>query len=97
MVEGVESMQVEYGEILPTNNIRYENADNVADMSRVVAARIGLLISDADQVRDTQDTASYVLPGEVITGASGAGPVTHPEDTRLRRAFATTVALRNRD
>jgi len=97
LVEGVESMQIEYGEILPTNNIRYETADNVTDMSRVVAVRIGLLISNADQVRDTEDTSSYAMPGEVVTKASGAGPVTHPEDTRLRRTFASTVALRNRD
>ncbi|AXS84460.1 MULTISPECIES: PilW family protein [Marinobacter] len=97
LVEGVESMQIQYGEILPTNNIRYETADNVTDMSRVVALRIGLLISDADQVRDTDDTSSYALPGEVITEASGAGPVTHPEDTRLRRTFISTVTLRNRD
>lgn len=98
LVEGVESLQVELGEKLPSNNFRYAKADDSnLDMTRVVAARIGLLVSDAERVRDDNDTASYDLPGELITSASGAGSVTHPEDRRLRRSFIETVTLRNRD
>lgn len=99
IVEGVESLQIEYGELLATDNIRYTTADNVGDMAGVLAVRVGMLISDTDQVRDTGDTADYALPGETIeaeTGA-GAGAVTHPEDGRLRRSFTSTVMLRNRD
>ncbi len=99
IVEGVESLQIEYGELLATDNIRYTTADNVGDMASVVAIRAGLLVSDADGARDNVDTGSYDLPGETIvriTGAS-AGEVTHPEDQRLRRAFVSTVMLRNRD
>jgi type IV pilus assembly protein PilW len=94
IVEGVESLQIEYGELLGTNNIRYTTADNVSDMANVVAIRAGLLISDADTVRDNSDAASYDLPGQTV-GATGA--VTHPGDQRLRRTFTSTVMLRNRD
>ncbi|PPI78976.1 prepilin-type N-terminal cleavage/methylation domain-containing protein [Marinobacter flavimaris] len=99
IVEGVESLQIEYGELLATNNIRYTTADNVGDMANVVAIRIGLLISDSDGARNSADTATYAMPGEQIVGTTGAGAsaVTHPEDRRLRRAFVSTVMLRNRD
>ncbi|MBW7473098.1 PilW family protein [Marinobacter sp. M216] len=97
IVEGVENLQVEYGELLATNNVRYRPADEVGDMANVVALRIGMLISNADPVRDNDDTSDYALPGEVITEASGGGTVTHPEDRRLRRTFVSTVMLRNRD
>lgn len=99
IVEGVESLQVEYGELLPSNNIRYVTADNVGDMASVVALRVGLLISDPDNVRRDGDTASYDLPGATIvsTTGAGAGAVTHPEDQRIRRTFTSTVMLRNRD
>ncbi len=99
IVEGVESLQIEYGELLATGNVRYSTADNVADMASVVALRVGLLIGDTDASRDSNDTASYALPGETIVGTTGAGAtaVTHSEDQRLRRAFSSTVMLRNRD
>ncbi|MFO7530531.1 MAG: PilW family protein [Marinobacter sp.] len=97
IVEGVENLQIEYGELLGTNNVRYRPADEVGDMASVIALRIGLLISNADPVRDDNDTSDYALPGETITEASGGGTVTHPEDQRLRRTFVTTVMLRNRD
>jgi type IV pilus assembly protein PilW len=98
LVEGVESLQIELGEQLPSNSFRYATADDGSlDMTRVVAARIGLLVSDSERVRDDNDQASYDLPGELITAASGSGAVKHPEDRRLRRSFITTVTLRNRD
>ena len=99
IVEGVESLQVEYGELLATNNVRYTTADNVTNMANVVALRVGLLISDTDSVRGDPDDASYDLPGETIVPVTGAaaGAVTHPEDLRLRRTFISTVMLRNRD
>ncbi|MCR8916522.1 prepilin-type N-terminal cleavage/methylation domain-containing protein [Marinobacter panjinensis] len=98
LVEGVESLQAELGEKLPSNSFRYATADDASlDLTRVVAARIGLLVSDTERVRNDNDQASYDLPGELITAASGAGAVKHPEDRRLRRSFIATVTLRNRD
>jgi type IV pilus assembly protein PilW len=99
IVEGVDSMQIEYGELLTTGNIRYATANNVGDMSNVIAVRAGLLISDTTQARKSLDASDYLLPGQTIVAATGAGAgaVTHPEDNRLRRTFETTVMLRNRD
>lgn len=99
LVEGVESMQIEYGEILNSGNIRYETADNVGDFQNVVAVRLGLLVSNAENAIQNADDGSYDLPGETIVPVNGAaaGAVTHPGDRRLRRVFTTTVMLRNRD
>mgnify|MGYP003116605151 CR=1 FL=1 len=97
MVEGVENLQVLVGEKLASGNIRYRAADHAGlDLTAAVAVQLGLLVSDAEEVRDDADMGSDALPGETIGPASGGG-VTHPEDRRLRRTFETTVTLRNRD
>lgn len=99
LIEGVESLQVLYGERLASGNIRFVPADTVdLNMTNVVAVRIGMLVSDSARVRDSIDTASYELPGATIAPASEAGAVvTHPEDNRIRRAFIATVQVRNRN
>jgi type IV pilus assembly protein PilW len=98
LVEGVDSMQILYGELLSTGNIRYMTADAVADMNSVVGVKIGLLISHAESVLDNPDQLSYDLPGQTIEpmGTSGAS-VTHPVDNRIRRTFEMTISLRNRN
>lgn len=98
LVEGIESMQVLYGERLSTDNIRFVPADSVADMASVVAVKIGLLISDAERTRDTSDSQVYDMPGETISPVGAAGAtVTHPVDFRVRKTFDTSVNLRNRE
>lgn len=85
LVEGVEDMQIVYGEdttqaAVPecpddgcSANI-YVDADNVTNWNRVVSARITLTMRTADNLS---------------TDTGGA-------DRRIRRAFTTTIALRNR-
>ncbi len=99
VVEGVESLQIEYGERVGTNGVRYTTADNVGDMTSVIALRVGLLVSDPSAVRDDPDSSTYDLPGASVVPASSAGStdVSHAEDRRLRRVFTSTVMLRNRD
>jgi type IV pilus assembly protein PilW len=98
LVEGVEYLQVLYGERIGAQNIRYRTAPNVADWSRVVAVKLALLAGSRDPVLDTADaTAGYVLLDQTVakSGTSGA-TITYPDDRRLRRVFAATVNVRNR-
>lgn len=96
LVEGVENLQVLYGERLASGNIRYTTADNVGDMQSVVTVRVGLLVSSVDPARDTNDagsgaagcTAGYWVLDTCVPPAAN--------DRRLRRVFTTTVTLRNR-
>ncbi|MBY6222595.1 PilW family protein [Marinobacter hydrocarbonoclasticus] len=99
IVEGVESLQIEYGERVGANSVRYTTADNVSDMTSVIAVRVGLLVSDPGAVRIDSDGSTYDLPGASVIPASsaGTGDVAHAEDRRLRRVFTSTVMLRNRD
>jgi len=89
LVEGIESMQILYGE--DTNNDRsvngYVAANAVTDWANVVSVRIGLLArSPKEMAKGEIDTTSYDVNGTSFTA---------PGDRRLRLVMNTTVALRN--
>ena len=99
LVEGVDSMQILYGERLANGNIHYVPADEIvgADMTTVESIRLGLLISSIERVQEADDNLSYELPGETIAPVGTAGAtVTHAIDQRIRRDFSATINLRNR-
>ncbi|HHH35268.1 MAG TPA: prepilin-type N-terminal cleavage/methylation domain-containing protein [Gammaproteobacteria bacterium] len=89
LVEGVENLQILYGEDTDGDNIanRYANADNVADFSNVVSVRFAMLVRTPEEVSTELDTKTYTLLDTVVD------PV---DDRRLRRIFSITVNLRNR-
>lgn len=99
LVEGVDSMQILYGERLASGNIHYVPADEIVgpDMTTVEGIRLGLLISSVERVQEANDNLSYELPGETIAPIGTAGAtVTHAIDQRIRRDFSATINLRNR-
>lgn len=87
LVEGIENMQIQYGE--DTNEDRtidtYRAASEVTNWNAVVSVRINLL---AQSVTDgvTSQAQPYFFNGENIT----------PADRRLRQVFSTVISLRNR-
>ena len=98
LVEGVEHLQVLYGERIGTQDIRYRAAPNVANWGQVVAVKLALLVASREPVLDVSDaTAGYALLDQTAarTGTSGA-TITYANDRRLRRVFAATVNIRNR-
>lgn len=99
LIEGVENMQILYGQRLPTGNLRYVTADDASlDMAEVVSVRVGLLISSQGKAQDGTDTLTYTLPGASISPEGTAGATsTHAADSRVRRTFLSTINLRNRD
>jgi type IV pilus assembly protein PilW len=96
-VDGVENMQVQYGERLANGATRYSDANTGGlDMSKVESIRVGLLVAAMDVIGDQADNNTYVIAGTAI-GPEGSGTtVTHPVDKHIRRAFNTTITLRNR-
>lgn len=96
LVEGIENLQMLYGERLSNDNIRYVTASNVSNWENVVSVRIGMLISAIERARSQADNQSYSLPGEVITSPTGSGTVQHAGDFRLRKTFTLSVTIRNR-
>ncbi len=94
LVEGVENMQILYGERADNGNIRYVAAtDATLNMTRVVSIRIALLVHSIEPVNSSVDNTIYNVAGTDI-GVSGT--VTHDSDKRIRRVFVTTIKLRNR-
>jgi type IV pilus assembly protein PilW len=86
LVDGVENLQVQYGEDLDGDGLanRYVPANAVGDMASVVSVRISLLLRTEDNIASTPQT--YVYDGETIDA----------DDRRMRRVFTNTVKLRNR-
>lgn len=92
LVDGVENLQIEYGEDTDApGSAGYGTANyyvplpQVTDMERVVSIRVSLLMRTyADNLAPEAQTYTY-------NGAS-----TTPNDRRIRQVYTTTVAIRNR-
>ena len=98
LVEGIEQLQILYGQRLSDGNMRFIPADGSnLDFTEVEAIRIGLLVSSPEAVLNSNDNATYKLPGEDVQPAGTTLAVaTHPVDRRLRQVFNSTIVLRNR-
>ena len=86
LVEGVESMQIQYGEEVAANSVVYRDADAVADWNDVRTVRIALLVRSMSQYGMDMGPTSYDLLGETVT---------NPGDRHMRQVFTTTVNIRN--
>lgn len=93
VVQGVENMQLLYGEDNTpggdiNNATRYVSAGNVIDWDNVVSVRIGIIVNSQSVISTTDDDVTYTLFGQTPS-AAGA-------DRMRRRAYATTAVIRNR-
>lgn len=101
IVEGVESLQVQYGlrTDASSNSINYVDASSVgaSDWKDVVVIRVGMLVSATGNVLQQDDSQSYELPGAVFVASNpSAGQQAHAADRRLRKTFTSTLDIRNR-
>ena len=98
LVEGVENMQVLYGEDTDAtpDNIpnRYVAATDVIDFANVVAVRVSILLRSVKELPwRTAKNETYLLGG---MDNDTAVRVTSPTDKRLRKVMSTTIKVRNR-
>lgn len=87
LVEGVEDMQVLYGEDTDEDGAAnyYVPADQVVSMDTVVSLRVSLLVRSLDD-NITLEPQTYTFNGATVTAG----------DRRMRRTVTLTVSLRNR-
>ncbi len=88
ILEGVESLQVEYGEDLDASGSAntYVSADLVKSWKNIVSLRLSLLLrSSSNNVTNKPQSLTF----------NGAMIKLDADDRYLRRVFSTTVALRN--
>ena len=98
LVEGVDSLQVLYGQRLTSGNLQYVSAnDGGLNMQNVDSVKVGVLMSTIEAVTDADDINTYTVAGLDIepAGTSGA-TATYPLDRRVRRVYTATINLRNR-
>jgi len=95
LVEGVENMQVLYGEDIDGNSIpdRYIPADQVTNFANVSVVRLSLLLRSVKNLSwRTQQSQNYFLGG--MTNATSTR-ITSPSDQRLRRVMTMSIKVRN--
>lgn len=90
LLQGVDDMQLLYGERLNNGNIRYVPADTAGiNMNNITSVRLNLLLSTLEK-NLTSDSQKYWQNGEVQTVATSTN-----SEKKLLRGFTTTVQLRN--
>lgn len=97
LIEGVETMQILYGENLD-GDVRstvdaYVPADQVGNWLNVISVRISLLMQSVED-GTVPSPQPYTFDGVVYDGSAGNGNL--PVDDRVRRVFTSTINLRNR-
>lgn len=98
LIQGVDTMQVLYGERLTNGSIRYSDVskDDI-DWRNVISLRIALLVSSNGLLPGmAEDNNTYSVAGEPVGPGQGGSGLTHGGDSRLRRVFSTTVHLHNK-
>ena len=91
LIDGVENMQILYGEDINGDSIadEFRTAGDVANWSNVTSVRLAVLLRTVDEDTSIEpNTSKYYLFDEEITA---------PGDKRRRRVATTTVLIRNRD
>ncbi len=98
IVEGVENMQILFGEDTDGTedgiaNI-YQTVDAVTDPTRISSVRISLLMRTMDEVSaDADSKTDYLMTGHSAATSTSIDP---ENDRYLRYVFTSTVKLRNR-
>lgn len=89
LVEGIEDMQILYGEDTAgdTQPDVYRTAGNVVNWENVRSMRISLLSSSVNEYGLDEDTRTYTLLDKTFDDAS--------DERRRRRVFTTTILARN--
>jgi type IV pilus assembly protein PilW len=88
LVPDIEAMQILYG--LDTNSTqtvsKYVTADQVPDFNTVMSVKVALLAASPPGSAKSAVAATYTLLGTTVTA---------PIDTRERKVFEETIAVRN--
>jgi len=95
LANGVEVLVLRYRQLGSDGSVKEVGADDADfDPERVLAVRMGLLMSSDGYRLPADEAASSMLAG-ISVSTDGPGPA-HPDDSRLRRAFERSAGVRAR-
>lgn len=102
LVEGIESMQVLFGEDTNGNGLpnTYKTATEMDaganDFKNVVSVRVGMLVQSVNEVKPTDDTSTYQNVADLDIGPpAGSTTVKHSGGKKMRFVINTTIKVRN--
>jgi type IV pilus assembly protein PilW len=96
LIEGVENMQILYGEDTTGDRVAdtYVKADSVSNWSNIISVRIALLMRTINpNPQIGPDLTVYTMLGGTAAGGVTVGPM---NDFYRRRIFTSTIQIRNR-
>lgn len=97
LVEGVENMQIMYGERLENGSLRYLGANDPSlNINNVVSIQVGVLVASAEAATNHTDDRTYLLANVKVGPPDSSQALKHSGGKKLRAPFNTTVQLRNR-
>ena len=93
LVPDVENMQVLYGVAPTTPNqvTQYLTADQVVDFNQIVSVKVAVLVASPPGVASVQAATAATVQSFSLLNTT----VTPPLDSRLRKEFETTIAVRS--
>ncbi len=101
LVEGIENMQVLFGEDTNGNGLpnTYKTATEMLagadDFKNVVSVRVGMLVQSVNDVKPNNDSTTYKVADVDIGPPSGSTTVKHTGGKKMRFVINTTIKVRN--
>ncbi|MBL4868596.1 MAG: PilW family protein [Pseudomonadales bacterium] len=98
LIEGVDNMQLLFGQRLSNGNLRYLAADDTdIDWTAIEIIKLSLLISSTQASEPANDEKTYIVAGgQIRPDTDSSATITYTSDLRMRRAFNTAITIRNR-
>lgn len=98
LMEGIENLQILYGARSGQGRLRYLAADDASlKWERVESVKLSFLVAGSDEVLKDSDDTIYQLAGQEMRPARNAGvDATYTTNKKLRKAFSSTIYMRNR-
>jgi type IV pilus assembly protein PilW len=99
MVEGVENMQILFGEDTDNDGIanQYVSIDSVGNANNIASVKVSLLMRTLDNIGpEGDDSNRYLFGTDADDGTAIIINTVDTDDRRLRYVFNSTIKLRNR-
>ncbi|GAB3092370.1 hypothetical protein GCM10027217_03200 [Pseudomaricurvus hydrocarbonicus] len=86
LVEGIETIHIEYGDDTDADGVPNQYTDDPAEVDQLVSARVYVMARSVNTVRNYTNDKAYTLGQKTVAAAN---------DRYMRKVYSTTITLRN--